>query len=188
VILNDERTGSGMMKAAHSVDILAFVDAQEIPFHYFEKFYYLAPAPGGEKAYALLRETLRHAGKVGIACVVIQMRRHLAALVPHGNALALNILRCSSEIQALKPSYSLLEELEEATMDSSELSSLNGMQINTENDTYLPAAEASLDSSEPDDFDGRLMDRLLGRPHRRPAQNVSRHGHLRNAKGRRRRT
>jgi len=180
-----------MMKAAHSVDILAFVDAQEIPFHYFEKFYYLAPAPGGEKAYALLRETLRHAGKVGIACVVIQMRRHLAALVPHGNALALNILRCSSEILALEPHRSLLEELEEATTDTGELSTLNGMQIKTENDADLPAADASADSAAPDDFDGRLMDRLLGRPHRRPMHNVSRHaahGHPGNPRPRRRRT
>lgn len=178
-----------MMKATHSVDILAFVDAQEIPFHYFERFYYLAPAPGGEKAYALLRETLRHAGKVGIACVVIQLRRHLAALVPHGNALALNILRCSSEMRELETPCALLEELEETKTDSSGLPALDGMQIKTEEIDADPlAAEASFDQAEPDDFDDKLMDRLLGRPHRRPVQNVSRSGpgHLRNAKRRHR--
>jgi hypothetical protein len=80
-----------------AVDILAFVEAQEIPSHYFETPYYLAPAPGGEQEYALLRETLRRTGKVGIAYVVIQARQHLAALIPHGQSLVLNTLRWNSE-------------------------------------------------------------------------------------------
>lgn len=81
--------------STHAVDILAFVEAQEIPPDYFETHYYLAPAPGGEKIYALLRETLRHSGKVGIAYVVIQSRQHLAAVIPQGQSLVLNTLRWS---------------------------------------------------------------------------------------------
>lgn len=82
-------------RSTHAVDILAFVEAQEIPSDYFETPYYLAPAPGGEKVYALLRETLRHSGKIGIAYVVIQSRQHLAAVVPQGQSLVLNTLRWS---------------------------------------------------------------------------------------------
>jgi len=84
-------------RPTHAVDILAFVEAQEIPPVYFETPYYLAPAPGGEKVYALLRETLRHSGKIGIAYVVIQARQHLAAVVPEGQSLVLNTLRWSNE-------------------------------------------------------------------------------------------
>lgn len=79
--------------STHAVDILAFVEAQEIPPDCFETPYTLAPAPGGEKVYALLRETLRRSGKIGIAYVVIQSRQHLAAVVPEGQALVLNTLR-----------------------------------------------------------------------------------------------
>lgn len=79
--------------STHAVDILAFVEAQEIPSLYFETPYYLAPAPGGETMYALLRETLRSTRKIGIACVVIQARQHLAVLVPQGQSLVLNTLR-----------------------------------------------------------------------------------------------
>lgn len=79
--------------STHAVDILAFVGAQEIPNFYFETPYYLAPAPGGERLYALLRETLRTTRKIGIACVVIQARQHLAVLVPEGQSLVLNTLR-----------------------------------------------------------------------------------------------
>lgn len=86
--------GSSLTQA---VDILAFVEAQEIPPDYFETPYYLAPAPGGEQDYALLRETLRRTRKIGIAYVVIQARQHLAALIPHGQSLVLNTLRWNAE-------------------------------------------------------------------------------------------
>lgn len=86
--------GSNLTQA---VDILAFVEAQEIPPDYFETPYYLAPAPGGEKDYALLRETLRRTRKIGIAYVVIQARQHLAALIPYGQSLVLNTLRWNAE-------------------------------------------------------------------------------------------
>lgn len=82
-------------RPTHAVDILAFVEAQEIPSDYYETPYTLAPAPGGEKVYALLRETLRHSGKIGIAYVVIQSRQHLAAVIPQGQSLVLNTLRWS---------------------------------------------------------------------------------------------
>lgn len=80
-------------ESTHAVDILAFVEAQEIPSLYFETPYYLAPAPGGERLYALLRETLRSTRHIGIACVVIQAQQHLAVLVPEGQSLVLNTLR-----------------------------------------------------------------------------------------------
>jgi len=99
VIWSDEEVGTG--KSTHAVDILAFVEAQEIPTHYFETPYQLVPAPGGERLYTLLRETLQHTHKIGIAYVVIQAHQHLAALVPQGQALVLNTLRCANQADAL---------------------------------------------------------------------------------------
>ncbi|HJV51061.1 MAG TPA: Ku protein [Noviherbaspirillum sp.] len=97
VILPDQEVRATHAKSTHAVDILAFVDVQEIPSLYFETPYYLTPAPGGEKLYALLRELLRTTGKIGIACVVIQSRQHLAAVVPRGQSLVLQTLRWASE-------------------------------------------------------------------------------------------
>jgi DNA end-binding protein Ku len=99
VIWSDEEVATG--KSTHAVDILAFVEAQEIPAHYFETPYQLVPAPGGERLYTLLRETLQHTRKIGIAYVVIQAHQHLAALVPQGKALVLNTLRCANQADAL---------------------------------------------------------------------------------------
>jgi DNA end-binding protein Ku len=95
VNLPDKELHHTHARSTHAVDILAFVEAQEIPPDYFESHYHLAPAPGGERVYALLRETLRHSGKIGIAYVVIQSRQHLAAVVPQGQSLVLNTLRWS---------------------------------------------------------------------------------------------
>ena len=59
----------------------------------------MAPGKGGDKVYALLRETLRAVGKIGIATVVIRVKQHLAALVCIGDAIVLNTLRYASEIR-----------------------------------------------------------------------------------------
>src|SRR5690606_10928507 len=85
-----------------TIDILAFVDAGEVAPIYFEQPYYLAPTKGGDKVYVLLRETLKRAGKIGIAQVVIRTKQRLAALLPMENAIVLNLLRYGDEIRPLK--------------------------------------------------------------------------------------
>ncbi|RJG06719.1 hypothetical protein D3870_12520 [Noviherbaspirillum cavernae] len=83
--------------AGHAVDILAFIDARNIPFHHFKTSYRLVPAPGDERRYAYLHETLKRTQKAGIACVTIEAKLHLAALVLCGAALVLNTLHWAGE-------------------------------------------------------------------------------------------
>jgi len=97
VTLPDVDLRAPHVKTTQAVDILAFVDAQEIPFQYFGTPYRLAPVPGGEKLYELLCDELRRTSKIGIACVVIQAREHLAALTPRGASLVLTTLRWMNE-------------------------------------------------------------------------------------------
>ena len=61
--------------------------------------YYLAPIGKGAKVFALLRETLLKTQRIGLARVVIQTKQHLAALVPVGPALVLNLLRWGADIK-----------------------------------------------------------------------------------------
>ena len=65
---------------------------------YYEKPYLLVPAKKAEKGYVLLRETLRRTDKVGIARVVVRTREYLCAVMPHGDALVLMILRYPQEL------------------------------------------------------------------------------------------
>src|SRR3546814_736238 len=102
VVLSEEDLKRANVEATQTIDILAFVDAEEIAPIYFEQPYYLAPIKGGDKAYVLLRETLKRAGKIGVAQVVIRTKQRLAALLPMENAVVLNLLRYGDEIRPLK--------------------------------------------------------------------------------------
>jgi DNA end-binding protein Ku len=99
VVLSDEDLRQANPEATATIDILAFVDAGDVPLLYYEQPYYLAPGKGGDKVYALLRETLRAVGKIGIATVVIRVKQHLAALVCIGDTIVLNTLRYADEIR-----------------------------------------------------------------------------------------
>jgi len=88
VVLSDEDFRRANPEAAKTVDILAFVELSEIQPQYFDTPYYLEPEKRGEKAYALLRDTLDKAGKAGIASVVIRTKQYLAALVAQGRRTA----------------------------------------------------------------------------------------------------
>jgi DNA end-binding protein Ku len=99
VVLTDEDLRRANPEATQTIDILAFVNAEQVPLTYYEQPYYLAPGKGGDKVYALLRETLREVGKIGIANVVIRVKQHLAALVCVGDTIVLNTLRYPDEIR-----------------------------------------------------------------------------------------
>ena len=100
VILTDDEIRRSLAKSTQTIEIESFVNAAEIPLVYFERPYYLAPLGRGDKAYALLRETLLKTRRVGIARVVIHSKEHLAALVPSGTALVLVLLRWASQIRS----------------------------------------------------------------------------------------
>jgi DNA end-binding protein Ku len=99
VVLSDEDFRRANVEASKTVAILAFVDAADIPPQFFEKPYYLAPEKRGAKAYALLRETMKKAGKAGIASVVIRTRQYLAAVLAQDDVLLLNTLRYPDELR-----------------------------------------------------------------------------------------
>lgn len=99
VVLSDEEIAAAYPQSTQSIDIEAFVGADEIPFVYLDRPYYLAPIGKGAKVYALLRETLLKTKRIGLARVVIQTKQHLAALVPVGPALVLNLLRWGADIK-----------------------------------------------------------------------------------------
>lgn len=98
VLLSPEDFRQANVEATQTVDIVSFVQADQIPPYYFETPYYLEPDRRGEKGYALLRETLRRTGRAALALVVIHNRQHLAAVLVLGDALVLNTMRWAEEV------------------------------------------------------------------------------------------
>jgi non-homologous end joining protein Ku len=165
VIWSDEEVSTG--KTTHAVDILAFVEAQDVPAHYFETPYQLVPALGGERLYTLLRETLQHTRKIGIAYVVIQAHQHLAALVPQGQSLVLNTLRCGNEADALS---TLRPEQEEPDPDIDDIRDMELALVSQGGGRKDEGFKADIVTPEfltedDDDIDSALTRMLRRRPH-----------------------
>jgi DNA end-binding protein Ku len=99
VTVSPEEIKAALPKSTQTIEIEAFVDGGQISTVYYNKPYYVAPAAKGQKPYKLLLETMKRTGKVGIARVVISTRQHLAALIPAGGGLVLELLRWSDEVR-----------------------------------------------------------------------------------------
>lgn len=102
VVLSPDEIEAAYPKTTQSIEIETFIPAADIPFIYLDRPYYVGPINKGAKVYALLREILRKQHKVAIARVVIQTRQHLAALIPFGPVLVLNLLRWGDEIRSFE--------------------------------------------------------------------------------------
>ena len=99
VVLSDDEIKAAYPVSTQTIDIETFVHADEIPFTYLEKPYYLAPLARGEKVYALLRDAMVAAKVIGVARVVMHTKERLAALIPDGDALLLNTIRWAEELR-----------------------------------------------------------------------------------------
>jgi DNA end-binding protein Ku len=102
VILDEEDFKQVALQVTRTIDIMDFVDEAEIDSRYFDKPYYLAVQPGGEKAYTLLRRAMKEAGKVAVAKVVFRNREHLAAVKVVGDVLVLDLMRFNEELVPLE--------------------------------------------------------------------------------------
>src|SRR3954447_21605516 len=98
VVLKEEDFQRVDIEATQTVDIQDFVEVDEIDPMFFYKPYYLEPQKGGDKAYVLLRDSLKNSGKVGIAKVVIKTRQYLAGVKPEDGVLVLELMHFADEL------------------------------------------------------------------------------------------
>jgi DNA end-binding protein Ku len=99
VVLTDEDFKKAKAEETRTIEIISFSDEDDIYPKYYEKPYYLEPDKKAERAYALLREALKKAGKVAVAKFVMKDKQHLAAIKTEDNVLVLNQLRFQDEIR-----------------------------------------------------------------------------------------
>ena len=99
VVLSEEDFKAAAVESSKTIEILGFVDAEEIDPRYFETPYFLLPGKSAEKPYALLREAIRKTGKVGIGKVIMRTNSyHLVSIRTDGEALTLEIMRFADEL------------------------------------------------------------------------------------------
>jgi len=98
VVVTKEDFRMAALEKSKTVDIRSFVNGEEIDDRFFESSYFVTPAKGGERAYALLREAIRETGLVGIATIVLRDAQHLAALEIVKQAMVLTLMRYAEEL------------------------------------------------------------------------------------------
>lgn len=98
VVVTKDDFEAAALEKTRTVDIIDFVKADEIDDRYFETPYYLVPAKGGERAYALLRDAIRESGRIGIAKFILREAQHLAAVEVIEQSLVLTVMRFADEL------------------------------------------------------------------------------------------
>ena len=98
VVIEPEELEALDPKKTRSIDIQEFVRLEEIDPIYYDSTYYLAPAPGAEKAYGLLLKAMSEAGKVAIGRVVLRTKEYLAAIRPAGDVMVMVTMLFGDEV------------------------------------------------------------------------------------------
>ena len=102
-IVEPEDIAKIKIKTTKAVDIVGFVDADQIPATFYDAPYFAGPVGAvAEKPYALLREVMRQTGKVGVGKVVLRDREDLVAVFPHENGLVLQKLHYPHEMRKME--------------------------------------------------------------------------------------
>ena len=84
---------------SRTIDIEDFVDLADIDPIFYDHPYYLVPDKGSAKAYGLLLDAMREAGKVAIARVVLRSKEQLVAIRPApGGVLMMETMIFADEV------------------------------------------------------------------------------------------
>lgn len=120
VLLDDDEIEAAKVESKRTLELVQFVDANEIDVFYFEKPYYVVPQDDlAEEAYVVLREALRAKRKVALGQLSVRGREQLVSLKPCGKGIVLETLRYEDEVRgahgyfkdipATKPAKAMLD-------------------------------------------------------------------------------
>jgi DNA end-binding protein Ku len=108
VFTSEELTGIVKGLTGGIVDVVQFVDQNDIDPIYYRSSYYLAPEKTGVKAYRILLNALEQKGMVGLAKVAIREREYMATLRAEEGVLIMETMHWPDEIR--EPHFETLEE------------------------------------------------------------------------------
>ena len=120
VLLEDDEIEAVKIESRKTLELVQFVDADEIDVVYFEKPYYVVPQDElAEEAFVVLREALRQKKKVALGQLSVRGREMLVSLKPCGKGIVMETLRYEDEVRraqtyfkdipASKPDKEMLE-------------------------------------------------------------------------------
>jgi DNA end-binding protein Ku len=100
VVIDPEDIDALKLESKKTIDLVQFVDAEEIDFRYFERPYFITPADDmAAEGYVVIRDALRSTGKIGLAQIVIAGREWLVAIAPLQDGMVMEMLRYAEELR-----------------------------------------------------------------------------------------
>ena len=115
VYMTEEDFDAAEAEGFKTIDIRDFVPYDEIDPIYFEKTYFLGPAEGADKVYALLVRAMEDAGLAAIAKYVMRDKQHLGCLRVRDGVITLEKMYFADEIRPvdeIKPKNANVEDAE----------------------------------------------------------------------------
>jgi DNA end-binding protein Ku len=101
VIFTPEELKALEEKSTNSIEITEFVPAKQVDRVYLEKSYFLGPDKGGERAYRLLAEALKHTGRVAVGQYAARGKQYVVSVRPEANGLVMEQLRYANEVRSI---------------------------------------------------------------------------------------
>ncbi|WUH97282.1 Ku protein [Spirillospora sp. NBC_00431] len=150
VVLTDEDFADLPLSSSRRIDVLQFVEREEVDPIYFAKSYYLEPDAQGAKPYVLLRDALESSGQVAIVKIAIRQRESLATLRVREGVFVLETMLWPDEVRTADFPF-LDEDIEvrkqELSMATSLIESMEGEFDPSEyKDAYREALQAVIDA------------------------------------------
>ena len=148
VLLEPEEIESVKLESRKTLDLVHFVDLNDIDAMYFDKPYFVVPADDlAEEAFVVLRDALRASNKVGVGQLAMRGQEYVVALKPCGRGMLLETLRYAEEVNK---AASYFREIGDAKPDPDLL------------DLAATLIEKKSGKFDPGEFHNRYVDALRG--------------------------
>ncbi|PYV91693.1 MAG: Ku protein [Acidobacteria bacterium] len=119
IVIDDADLEKIKLETTKTVELIQFVDSNELDSIYLNTPYYVAPdGPVAEEGFRILREAMHQANKVAIGRVVISSKEQVVALNVQDKGLVLNTLHYAEEIRS---SASYFEDIKNGNIDKNQL-------------------------------------------------------------------
>jgi DNA end-binding protein Ku len=104
VLVTDEDLKKVAPASSGSMEIMEFVQLNEIDPLFFETSYYATPEEPGRRAYQLLLETMQKTGYAAMAKIAMHQREYTVVIRPREDGLTLHTIYYANEVRAI-PEY-----------------------------------------------------------------------------------
>jgi DNA end-binding protein Ku len=98
--MSDEELEAVAVERRRTIDLVAFVDLEEIDPVFYDRTYYLEPGESAQKPYALLVEAMKRTGKAALGKIVMSSREHVVLLRPAGDTLVAELLFYPEDVRS----------------------------------------------------------------------------------------